>query len=104
MWGGLIRIFLYQHATFAVNSICHLFGSKDFRARDESGTTGSSPSRLRGGLAQRPPRVPVLGRHGLAWWQYDVSWWIIRGLERLGLAWDVRLPTVQQMRRRAVRA
>jgi fatty-acid desaturase len=33
-----------------------------------------------------------------------VSWWIIRGLERLGLVWDVKLPTAVQMQRRAVRA
>ena len=36
IWGGLIRIFLYQHATFSVNSICHMFGRKDFRSRDEA--------------------------------------------------------------------
>ena len=43
VWGGLIRIFLYQHATFSVNSICHMFGRQDFRSRDEAATTGSSP-------------------------------------------------------------
>ena len=36
VWGGLIRIFLYQHATFSVNSICHMFGRKDYRSRDEA--------------------------------------------------------------------
>ena len=29
LWGGLVRIFLYQHATFSVNSICHMFGQRD---------------------------------------------------------------------------
>ncbi|CAM8994915.1 unnamed protein product [Rhodiola kirilowii] len=32
-------------------------------------------------------------RHGLDWWQLDVTWWIIRVLEALGLATDVKLPT-----------
>ena len=36
VWGGLVRIFAYQHATFAVNSICHMFGRRHFRSRDES--------------------------------------------------------------------
>ena len=36
VWGGLLRIFLYQHATFSVNSICHMFGRKDYRSRDEA--------------------------------------------------------------------
>src|SRR4051812_8049522 len=30
VWGGVLRIFLYQHATFSVDSVCHLFGRKDF--------------------------------------------------------------------------
>src|SRR5207245_7203451 len=36
VWGGLIRVFLYQHATFSVNSICHMFGRKEYRSRDEA--------------------------------------------------------------------
>ena len=36
VWGGLIRIFCYQHATFSVNSICHMFGRQDYRSRDEA--------------------------------------------------------------------
>jgi hypothetical protein len=31
-------------------------------------------------------------RHGLRWWQPDVSYWLIRGLALLGLAWNVKLP------------
>ncbi|HJX48821.1 MAG TPA: fatty acid desaturase, partial [Gaiellaceae bacterium] len=36
VWGGLIRIFAYQHATFSVNSICHMFGHQDYRSRDQA--------------------------------------------------------------------
>src|SRR5207245_7130700 len=36
VWGGLVRIFAYQHATFSVNSICHMFGHQDYRSRDEA--------------------------------------------------------------------
>ena len=36
VWGGLLRVFLYQHATFSVNSICHMFGRQDYRSRDEA--------------------------------------------------------------------
>src|SRR6476661_163481 len=36
VWGGLIRIAAYQHATFSVNSICHMFGRQDYRSRDEA--------------------------------------------------------------------
>ena len=36
IWAGLVRIFLFQHITFSINSICHFFGSQPFRTRDES--------------------------------------------------------------------
>ena len=62
IWGGLVRIFLYQHATFSVNSICHMFGRRDYRSRDESRNNWVvARARLRRGLAQQPPRVPGLG-------------------------------------------
>ena len=62
VWGGLLRVFLYQHATFSVNSICHMFGRKDYPSRDESRNNWLvAAARLRRGLAQQPPRVPVLG-------------------------------------------
>jgi stearoyl-CoA desaturase (delta-9 desaturase) len=103
VWGGMIRIFLYQHATFAVNSICHMFGRKDYRTRDESRNNWLVAFLVFGeGWHNNHHVFPSSARHGLAWWQYDLSWWIIRGLEKLGLAWDVKLPTAEQMRRRRV--
>lgn len=38
---------------------------------------------------------PTSARHGLRWWQLDLSYWIIRILAWLGLAWDVRVPSKQ---------
>ena len=32
---------------------------------------------------------PTSARHGLRWWQLDPSAWLIAGLERVGLVWDV---------------
>jgi len=40
---------------------------------------------------------PTSARHGLAWWQIDVSWWIIRLMEMVGLVWKVRLPAENQI-------
>jgi stearoyl-CoA desaturase (Delta-9 desaturase) len=103
VWGGLIRVFLYQHATFAVNSICHMFGRKEYRARDESRNNWFVAFLVFGeGWHNTHHAFPSSARHGLAWWQYDLSWWMIRGLERLGLVWDVRLPTAEQIQRRRV--
>ena len=35
---------------------------------------------------------PTSARHGLRWWEFDASYWVIRALERTGLAWKVRVP------------
>ena len=62
VWGGLIRVFAYQHATFSVNSICHMFGRPQLPlARREPQQLGRRGADLRRGLAQQPPRLPGLG-------------------------------------------
>ena len=42
-------------------------------------------------------------RHGLEWWQVDVSWLVIRSLQTVGLAWDVKLPTAEAMAEKRLR-
>jgi stearoyl-CoA desaturase (Delta-9 desaturase) len=105
VWGGLLRIFLYQHATFAVNSICHMFGRKDFRARDESRNNWFIAVLVFGeGWHNNHHAFPSSARHGLRRWQVDLSWLLIRGLERLGLVWNVRIPAPDQVERRRATA
>ena len=101
VWGGLVRIFAYQHATFAVNSICHMFGRRDFRARDESRNNWLIAVLVLGeGWHNNHHAFPASARHGLLRRQIDVSWLVIRGLERVGLVWNVRRPTPSQLGRR----
>lgn len=93
LWGGLVRIFLVHHVTWSINSVCHLWGSQPFHSRDQSrnnvifGILG-----LGEGWHNNHHAFPSSARHGLRWWQIDVSYWIIQGLTATGLAWNVRLP------------
>lgn len=101
VWGGLIRIAAYQHATFSVNSICHMFGRKDYRSRDEARNNWLIALLVFGeGWHNNHHAFPVSARHGLRRWQLDVSWWVIRGLEKLKLVWDVKVPDAAQLERR----
>ena len=62
IWAGLIRIFVFEHATFAVNSICHTFGFRTYDAKDESTNNWVVGAfHLRRGMAQQPPRLSALG-------------------------------------------
>jgi stearoyl-CoA desaturase (Delta-9 desaturase) len=101
VWGGLIRIFLYQHATFAVNSICHMFGKQHYRSRDEARNNWLVALLVFGeGWHNNHHAFPASARHGLNRFQWDVSWWVIKGMEKLKLVWDVRVPTEEQLDRR----
>ena len=103
VWGGLIRIAAYQHATFSVNSICHMFGRQDYRSRDEARNNWLVALLVFGeGWHNNHHAFPVSARHGLSRRQIDVSWLVIRTLERLRLVWNVKVPDASQLERRRV--
>jgi stearoyl-CoA desaturase (Delta-9 desaturase) len=105
VWGGLVRVFAYQHATFSVNSICHMFGERSYRSRDESRNNWVVAMLTMGeGWHNNHHAFPSSARHGLDRLQLDVSWWTIRALEKIGLAWDVKLPDARQIARRRLLA
>ncbi len=95
-WGGLARIFLVHHVTWCVNSVCHMWGFRPYRSNDESRDNFVFGVLALGeGWHNTHHAFPTSARHGLRWWQIDVSYWVIRALELLGLAWNVKLPTKQ---------
>lgn len=93
LWGGCARVFIVQHITFSVNSICHMFGRRDYEASDNSRNNFVCGILSAGeGFHNNHHAFPTSARHGLEWWQPDLTWYVIRGMELVGLAWDVKLP------------
>jgi stearoyl-CoA desaturase (delta-9 desaturase) len=90
VWAGLLRIFLLHHATFSINSICHFFGRRRFATDDESTNVGWL-SLLTFGESwhNNHHAFPTSAFHGLRRREFDPGGLFIRGLEQLGLAWDV---------------
>src|SRR4051794_2265052 len=90
IWGGLVRIFLVHHVTWSVNSVCHYFGRRRFATDDESRNVFwlALPS-LGESWHHNHHAFPRSARHGLRWWEFDLTGLIITGLERVGLAWNV---------------
>ena len=90
LWGGAVRIFLLHHSTFSINSLCHFFGRRRFATGDESrNLLWLSLPTLGEAWHNNHHAFPTSARHGLRWWQLDPSAWLIAGLERTGLIWDV---------------
>ena len=91
LWGGLLRHFLTLQATFCVNSVNHLWGSRPYPTADHSRNNLATGILAFGeGWHNNHHAFPWSARHGLRWWQADFSWWVIRVMEACGLAWRVR--------------
>ena len=92
LWGGLVRIFLLQHVTFSINSICHFFGRRRFVTDDHSTNVFwlALPS-FGESWHHNHHTFPRSATHGLRRWELamDPGASVIALLEKLGLAWNV---------------
>jgi stearoyl-CoA desaturase (Delta-9 desaturase) len=106
LWGGLVRMFLTHHVTWSVNSVCHTFGRREFETVDRSRNEWIVGLLAFGeGWHNNHHAFPRSAFHGLHWWQFDVSGYLIWTLERLGLVRDVyRVPPSLLIQRAAKKA
>jgi stearoyl-CoA desaturase (delta-9 desaturase) len=90
LWGGAVRLLVLHHVTYSINSLCHFFGRRRFDTDDESRNLAWL-SLLSFGESwhNNHHAFPTSAAHGLRWWELDLASLTIRGLERVGLAWDV---------------
>jgi stearoyl-CoA desaturase (delta-9 desaturase) len=94
IWGGLVRVFFVHHVTWSVNSICHLWGTRPFKSRDESCNNAVFGVLALGeGWHNNHHAFPTSARHGLRWWEVDASYMVIWAMSKVGLVWDVRIPS-----------
>ena len=98
VWAGLVRVFLLHHATWSVNSICHMYGRRPTTSTTRAATTGSSRScrSARAGTTATTPsrRPPGTGSTASSSIRPTPSSGV---LERLGLVWNVRRPKDEQI-------
>ena len=98
LWGGLVRIFIEHHATWSVNSVCHVWGSQPYESHDHSRNNAIFGMLALGeGWHNNHHAFPTSARHGLKWWQFDSSWLLIKSLSAMGLIWSVRVPSQERL-------
>jgi stearoyl-CoA desaturase (delta-9 desaturase) len=98
VWAGLVRVFLLHHVTWSVNSICHMYGKQPFAIKDESRNNWVvALFSLGEGWHHNHHAFPSSARHGLQRFQIDPSYLIIKGMEKLGLARNVKEPRAQHI-------
>jgi stearoyl-CoA desaturase (Delta-9 desaturase) len=102
LWGGPVRFFAGNHVTYAVNSVGHYFGSRRFATADESrNVSWLALASFGEAWHNNHHAFPRSYRHGLRWYEFDISALVVAGLEKVGLAWDVIRVDPARMDRKA---
>lgn len=93
LWGGCFRLTLTYHATWLVNSAAHLYGYRSHATSDSSTNCWWVALLTFGeGWHNNHHAFPASARHGLGPREWDVSYAILRLMQRRGWVWDLRLP------------
>lgn len=94
IWGGPLRIVLVWHTTWSVNSVAHLWGYRNYETNDDSRNNLIVGILAAGeGWHNNHHADPGSAQHGHTWWEFDLTWQIIRLLMALGLASKAALPS-----------
>ncbi len=91
LWGLCMRVTLGYHATWMINSLTHIQGARRFETRDDSRNNWLVALFTFGeGWHNNHHAYPTSARHGLAWYEIDITWMTIRLLQAVGLAKAVK--------------
>ncbi|MFN8060623.1 MAG: acyl-CoA desaturase [Vicinamibacterales bacterium] len=91
VWGFCLPTVTLAHATFAINTVNHLFGSRRFDTVDESRNNPVTAFFAAGeGWHNNHHRYQRSARNGFYWWEYDLTYWVIAAMGWCGLAWDIQ--------------
>jgi stearoyl-CoA desaturase (Delta-9 desaturase) len=95
LWGVCLRVVIGLHTTWLVNSATHMWGSRRFDTRDDSRNNWLIALMTSGeGWHNNHHAHPTSARHGLTWYEFDLSWIQIKILMFFGIAKSVRVAKV----------
>ena len=95
LWGICLRVVVGLHCTWLVNSATHMLGSRRFETRDDSRNNWLIALITSGeGWHNNHHAHPTSARHGLAWYEFDLSWIQIKILKFFGIAKSVRIAKI----------
>ena len=102
IWGFFVSTVVLFHVTVTINSLAHRWGSRRFATRDDSRNNWLLALLTFGeGWHNNHHHYPGSARQGFAWWEYDLTFYLLRTMAALGLVWDLRQvpPAVRDLRR-----
>ncbi len=91
VYGFCLPTMTLAHATFCINTVNHLFGSRRFETRDDSRNNAITAFFAVGeGWHNNHHRYQRAARNGFYWWEIDLTWYVMRAMAALGLVWDMQ--------------
>ena len=98
IWASLVRIFLLQHVTWSINSICHFYGARPCKSLDFS-TNNWVLALISFGESwhNNHHAFPTSARHGIGRAQLDPSGRLIALFQRLRWATGVKTVSAKQI-------
>ncbi len=97
-WGGLLVGFflstvLLWHGTFLVNSMAHVVGRRRYATPDTSRNSFVIAIVTGGeGWHNNHHYLPASVRQGFRWWEYDPTWYVLKGLAALHIVHGLKNP------------
>jgi len=93
LWGYVVSTCAVTHATFAINSLAHVWGSRRYETTDTSRNNGwLAVITLGEGWHNNHHRYMSSANQGFFWWEIDVTFYVLKVLAALGIIWDLRMP------------
>jgi stearoyl-CoA desaturase (Delta-9 desaturase) len=100
LWGYFVSTCFLLHATFAINSLAHVWGSRRYATKDTSRNNFWLALLTMGeGWHNNHHHYMSSTNQGFFWWEVDVTYYILKVLEKLGLVWDLRRPPERILRK-----
>jgi len=96
-WFGLTWWFVSTvalwHGTFAVNSLAHWWGRRRYPTTDDSRNSLAIALITMGeGWHNNHHYYQRSVRQGFFWWEIDLTFYVLKALETVGIVWDLQLP------------
>jgi len=94
VWGVFVRTVVLWHCTWAVNSVTHTFGYRNYNTDEESTNNWLVAIFSFGeGWHNNHHADQRSAAHGQRWFEVDITYRLIKIMELMGLVWGVREPS-----------
>jgi stearoyl-CoA desaturase (delta-9 desaturase) len=104
VWGFVVSTVVLYHATFTINSISHLIGTRRYATSDDSRNNFVLAIITLGeGWHNNHHHYQSSANQGFFWWEIDISFMVLRVLALFGLVWDLRRPGAKVLKYRLAR-